>query len=212
MISALEHFSYCPRQCGLIHIEGTFTENVHTIRGAHAHERAHDEGVHTTGEVRIARSLPLWSDRLGLIGKADIVEFRGDQPYPIEYKVGRRKKWGHEDIQLGAQALCLEEMLGVSVPRGAIFYRASQHRREVLIDAGLRSLVERTTEAVRAMLGERVLPPALDDARCPSCSLNDPCLPGVSAHPRRTHLYAGSLLRLQGQEADDRGRDDAWSF
>lgn len=212
MISALEHYSYCPRQCGLIHVEGTFTENVRTVRGEHAHERAHEEGVQTTGEVRIARSLPVWSDRLGLIGKADIVEFRGDQPYPVEYKVGRRKRWGHEDIQLGAQALCLEEMLGVSVPQGAIFYRGSQRRREVAVDANLRALVERTTEAVRALLAASLLPPAVDDARCPSCSLNDPCLPGAAAHPRRARLYAGALFHAPVQGGQDHEQDDTWSF
>jgi len=195
MISALEHWSYCPRQCGLIHLEQTFTDNVYTIRGHHAHERTHDEGSESTGDVRVVRALPLWSHELGLVGKADVVEFRGEQPYPIEYKVGRRHRWGHEDIQLAAQAMCLEEMLATTVPAGAIFYRGSQRRREVLIDEALRTLVRATVDSVRSMLTGEELPAAVNDARCPSCSLYDACLPHVVARPHRMRLFQTELFR-----------------
>src|SRR3954470_4175210 len=113
-ISAIEHYSYCPRQCALIHVEQTFDENVYPIRGNLAHERVDAAEETVRSDVRVARSVPLWSERYGLRGKADLVEFRADGPYPVEYKVGARRG-RHADLQLCAQALCLEEMLGVAV-------------------------------------------------------------------------------------------------
>src|ERR671921_686889 len=118
LISALEHYSYCPRQCALIHVERVFDENVFTLRGRRAHERA--DAPNTTGEngVRIERALPLWSDELGLNGRADVVEFPADGGIvPVEYKHGPRRERKHDDLQLCAQALCLEEMLGARVER-----------------------------------------------------------------------------------------------
>jgi CRISPR-associated exonuclease Cas4 len=143
----------------------------------------------------VVRGLPLWSHELGLVGKADVVEFRGEQPYPIEYKVGRRHRWGHEDIQVAAQAMCLEEMLATTVPMGAIFYRGSQRRREVAIDEALRALVRETVASVRSMLAGEELPAAVNDARCPSCSLFDACLPHVVARPHRMRLFQAELFR-----------------
>jgi len=195
LISALEHWSYCPRQCGLIHLEQTYTENLYTVRGNHAHEHAHTEGGETSGDVRVVRGISLWSAELGLVGKADVVEFRDRQPFPVEYKVGQRRKWGHEDIQLAAQAMCLEEMLELSVPEGAIFYSRSQRRRVVTVDDSLRALVRQTVESVRAMLAGNTLPGALDDARCPSCSLNDACLPDVVARSQRMKLHHTALFK-----------------
>lgn len=178
-ISALQHWSYCPRQCGLIHLEQTFSENLYTVRGRHAHERADKPGNEARRGARVERALPLWSRRLGLTGKADTVEFVGGVPYPVEYKVGAPKPGGHDEVQLAAQALCLEEMLGVAVPRGALYYHALRQRREVAIDAALRQRVEATIAAMRAMLASGTLPPAPNDSRCPKCSLIDSCLPGV---------------------------------
>ena len=178
-ISALQHWSYCPRQCGLIHVEQTFSENLYTIRGRHVHERADKPGNEARRGARIERALPLWSRRLGLTGKADTVEFVDGVPYPVEYKVGGRKAGGHDELQLAAQALCLEEMLGGAVPRGALYYHASRQRHEVPIDAALRKRVEETVAAIRAMLASGELPPAPNDSRCPKCSLIDSCLPGV---------------------------------
>ncbi len=138
MISALEHWSYCPRQCGLIHLEQTFDENLYTLRGRHLHERVDRPLGETQHDVRVERAVPLWSDRLGLIGKADVVEFHAETPYPIEYKHGKRRRWGHDDLQLCAQALCLEEMTGRQVPEGAIFYGGSRRRKPVVFDDALR--------------------------------------------------------------------------
>lgn len=165
LISALEHFSYCPRQCGLIHLEQTFDENIYTMRGQLAHERVDAGEMDLTAGVRVERAIPLWSDRLGLRGKADVVEFRPNGPYPIEYKVGPQHG-KHADVQLCAQALCLEEMLGLYVARGAIFHIATRRRREVEFSESLRARTTSLIEATRRMLATQVLPPPVNDARC----------------------------------------------
>jgi CRISPR-associated exonuclease Cas4 len=121
-ISALNHLLYCERRCALIHVEGIFVENVYTLEGALAHQAADNPGYQSEEGVRLVRALPLYSRTLGLVGKADIVEFRDEVPYPVDYKHGKRKKWVNDEVQLCAQALCLEEMLGVPVLRGAIFH------------------------------------------------------------------------------------------
>src|SRR5687768_7704070 len=108
LISALEHWSYCPRQCALIHLEQTYDENLFTLRGNRAHRSVDEAGAAAAAGERVIRGLPLWSDRLGLTGRADLVEFREDVPYPVEHKAGRRRNWAHEALQLCAQALCLE--------------------------------------------------------------------------------------------------------
>mgnify|MGYP000968929304 CR=1 FL=1 len=123
-ISALEHYAYCPRQCALIHVEQVWSENLYTMRGRDVHERVHDESACENGDVRYERSLPIWSNRLRLTGKADLVEFHGAQPYPVEYKSGRRKRGTPELLHLWAQAICLEEMFGGTVPKGAQIGRA----------------------------------------------------------------------------------------
>lgn len=193
-ISTLEHHSYCPRQCALIHVEQTFEENILTIKGQIAHERVDSAGDTVTRGVRTARSMPLWSERLAIRGKADLVEFRKAGPYPVEYKHGRRAGI-HPDVQLCAQALCLEEMLGVDVPRGAIFYHGPRRRHEVELDAALRAHTLRIVEEVRAVLMSQRLPAAVNDARCPSCSLLNACLPSVVGEPARIRGLQGALFR-----------------
>ena len=191
MISALEHYSYCPRQCALIHVEQTFDENLYTLRGRAVHERV-DEPVGEFQEgVRVERGLPLWSKRLGLIGKADVVEFHGATPFPVEYKHGSKREREHDDLQLCAQAICLEEMTGKSVPRGAIFYHSSRRRREVEFTEALRSEVETATDEIRKMMAEKTLPPPVNDSRCRHCSLKESCMPAVVGEKAR----AAALLR-----------------
>lgn len=196
MISALQHHSYCPRQCALIHIEKVFDENLYTLRGRRVHERAHDsEGVMEDG-VRVERGLSLFSERLGLIGKADVVEFRiGEAPYPVEYKSGPRRGSSHDDIQLCAQAMCLEEMLECGVPRGAIYHYASRRRREVVFDDALRALTEETVHAVRRLLSTSTVPPPVADARCPKCSLFDACMPFALAKVEREAAWLYDLRK-----------------
>src|SRR5438876_12128675 len=100
MISALEHYSYCPRQCALINIEQTFDENIYTLKGHMAHERVDQAMMRNEDDMRVERGLPLWSQRLGLTGKADVVEFHDTVPYPVEYKLGKQRKWQYEAIQV----------------------------------------------------------------------------------------------------------------
>lgn len=192
-ISALEHYSYCPRQCALIHVEQTFDDNLYTLRGRLVHRRVHEGEEDTPHGVRVLRSIPLWSERLGLHGKADVVELRPEGPYPVEYKSGRRRG-RHADIQLCAQALCLEEMLGVSVPRGAIYYASMRRRHEVVFDKQLREQTVAAIEAVRQMLQRQELPDAPNDKRCPNCSLIHACLPGVVSARARLHGLQGALF------------------
>jgi CRISPR-associated exonuclease Cas4 len=194
MISALEHYSYCPRQCALIHIEQTFDENIYTLKGHMAHERVDQAIMRNEDSIRVERGLPLWSRRLGLTGRADVVEFHDTIPFPVEYKLGKQRKWQYEAIQVCAQALCLEEMTGLPVPRGAIYYCSSRTRREVEFDTQLRETVAQIAEAVRAMLKSMILPPAVNDQRCEKCSLIESCLPAVVAKPGRWQSYRASLF------------------
>ncbi|MGA7938254.1 MAG: CRISPR-associated protein Cas4 [Kovacikia sp.] len=178
MISALQHYAYCPRQCALIHIEQTFEENLFTLRGQRVHEKVNAPEYELIEGVRVDRALPLWSHHLGLTGIADVVEFLDDgTPYPVEYKSGSRKPREADDIQLCAQALCLEEMFDRPVPTGAIFHHASKRRRTVQFDAGMRSLVLETTQQVRQLLKTGTMPPPVANQRCRDCSLINACLP-----------------------------------
>ncbi len=189
----LEHYAYCPRQCALIHLEQTYTENVYTIRGNLLHRRV-DEGISTIENgIRIERSMPLWSEKLGIRGIADVVEFHGKQPYPVEYKPGKRMAGFFRtaaDIQLCAQSLCLEEMLNIHVPRGAVFFKKSQRRREVIFTSALREETMKTIGNVREMLVTRAIPPPLHDKHCDNCSLIDSCLPGLADRERMAMISA----------------------
>jgi len=185
-LSALQHWQYCPRQCGLIHLEQVFDDNVHTLRGQAVHAKVDQPGVETAKGVRVERALPLWHDALGLIGKSDVVEFlAGGVPYPVEYKHGSRNKAADiaacDDLQLAAQALCLEAMTGKHVNEGALFYATSKRRRVVSITAQLRDDVARIADAIRQMLASGKLPPPLNAEqaarRCKACSLQERCQP-----------------------------------
>ena len=185
-LSALQHWHYCPRQCGLIHLEQVFDDNVHTLRGQAVHAKVDKPGVETAKGVRVERALPLWHDTLGLVGKSDVVEFLpGGVPYPVEYKHGSRHKAADiaacDDVQLAAQAMCLEAMTGKSVSEGAIFYASSKRRRVVAVTPALRALVVQTAQAIRDMLTTAKLPSPLDALqaakRCKACSLLDRCQP-----------------------------------
>lgn len=186
MLSALQHWSYCPRQCALIHVEQAFDENVHTMRGNAAHQRVDEPGFESFEGVRSEHALPVWSERLGLIGKCDIVEFYLDgRIYPVEYKHGKKRAKTHDDIQLAAQAICLEEMTGKPVTHGAIYHHTSRRRREVVITDSLCHLVVETVAAIRTLLASGRLPPPVNDARCKECSLKEICQPEALAD--RTH-------------------------
>ena len=185
-ISALQHMLYCPRQCALIHSEQQWAENRFTAEGRILHERV-DTGVRERrGDVTTARSVPLRSLRLGVTGIADVVEIHAAEgPYPVEYKRGRPKAHRADDVQLCAQAMCLEEMLGVSVPEGALFYGRNRRRKVVAFDAALRELTERVAaETQRMLLDGETPPPEYEARKCNACSLKNVC------QPRRLHRGA----------------------
>jgi CRISPR-associated exonuclease Cas4 len=195
-ISALQHWAYCPRQCGLIHLEQAFDDNLHTLRGQAVHAQVDQPGFELRRGLRVERALPLFHDALGLVGKADTVEFEPDgTPYPVEYKHGSRHKATDiaacDDLQLAAQAMCLEAMTGRAVPEAALFYAGSKRRRVMTVDAALRERVARAAAEVRAMLrAERLPPPTADRRRCGGCSLRERCQPEA-------------LDRLLAEGADD---------
>jgi len=195
-ISALEHFLFCPRQCALIHLEQVWVDNALTAQGTVLHERTHEAGLESRGDLRMARSLRLRSLRLGLAGIADVVEWQrvaedhagvalpgGSgrwQPYPVEYKRGKVRPERSYEVQLCAQALCLEEMLGIAVPAGALYGGASHQRREVVFEAGLRAETETAAARMHELFAAGVTPPAVHSAKCRTCSLADVCLPDLA--------------------------------
>jgi CRISPR-associated exonuclease Cas4 len=180
VISALNQYVFCPRRCALMHIDGIWADNEHTTLGSLLHNHTDTSGYETDGDVKLLRALPLYSLRYGLTGKADIVEVRGGVPLPVEYKKGRRRQFDNDDIQLCAQAFCLEEMFGVSVPEGAIYHATSKRRRKVLFAAALRQETEQTITAVRRLLVSVRVPPAELKPRCSGCSLRPMCLPELT--------------------------------
>ncbi len=177
MLSALQHYAYCPRQCALIHAEQQFAENLSTQRGNAVHALVDTPESVVEKGVRMDRALPIYSHIHGLVGKADVVEWHGPTPYPVEYKHGARKERRADDLQLAAQALCLEEMTGQAVPFGAIYHYKSRRRRVVEITDTLRTEVLETAKAVRIMLVQPHLPPPVNDSRCDDCSLHEICQP-----------------------------------
>lgn len=203
-ISGLQHLLFCPRQCALMFVEGVWSDNELTVTGSQAHDRADLPGLESRPGVRIERALHLRSDRLGLIGKSDVVEFHREstadggeiwRPFPIEYKRGRRHRWQHNEVQVCAQALCLEEMLGIEVPRGAIYYIASRKRLDVAFDKTLRDTTEKAAAEFRAMMISRATPSPRPDRRCRRCSLKETCMPEVIANQRPVVPYIDSVTR-----------------
>jgi CRISPR-associated exonuclease Cas4 len=198
-ISALSHYSYCPRRCALIHIEQVWTENRFTAEGRIMHERVHDESRESRGDVRIDYGVSLRSLRLGLIGKADVVEFHRQPysswlPFPVEYKRGKPKADDCDRVQLCAQAICLEEMLGVAIPEGALFYGQTRHRLDVVFDDALRRETEETAQQTHALIASGKTPPPIYEKRCESCSLMAECLPKTIQKRRSVKSYLARIL------------------
>ena len=193
-VSALQHFVFCPRRAALIHIEGLWAENRYTAEGVRLHQRAHDpRRGETRPGVRIARGLEIRSYHYGLVGKADVVEFRQavpDRPPEVtivEYKRGRPKPGRDEEfhVQLCAQALCLEEMLGVKIPDGRIFFGEAKRRLEIAFDETLRNKTENAIGQLRELIAGGKTPAVRFQAKCRKCSLFDLCMP-KTARPRCT--------------------------
>jgi CRISPR-associated exonuclease Cas4 len=206
VIAALNQYVFCPRRCALMFVEGVWSDNEHTALGSLQHEHADKPGYETDDGATVLRGLPVFSRRYGIAGKADIVEVReaagdvdGSRPgdrqsgvekqyIPVEYKKGRRRKFENDDVQLCAQALCLEEMFGVPVPAGFIYHTASKRRRRVVFDEGLRRETERTIQAVRELMAEGKAPAAVLLPRCDGCSLRQTCMPELTGErPLRSY-------------------------
>ena len=183
-LSLLNDFLFCNRRAGLKIIEGVRRSNFHTIVGDLVHGHADFAGYEVVKGVTLLRALPVWSDRLGLSGKCDIVEQLADGVLiPVEYKKSKRRQFENDDVQLCAQAMCLEEMFGCSVDHGAVFHAASKRRREVEFTATLRTLTERVATLVRELLFSGIVPPAVLKPACEECSLYEVCLPQITSHP-----------------------------
>lgn len=245
-LSLLNDFLYCPRRAALKVVEGWREANEHTARGDIVHEHADLPGYESLRESEISilksqivwwRALPVWSARLGLNGKCDVVEVEaasasnlksqlsdlksggssgsGNLKFeisdfksmrPVEFKVGKRRQWENDDAQLCAQALCLEEMFNVAIPRGAVFHADSKRRREVEFTAALRAKVETAVAALHALLRESAisdleseipkLPAAVCKPACGECSLHEICLPKATAADGRAERLAASLFQI----------------
>jgi CRISPR-associated exonuclease Cas4 len=216
-ISALQHLAFCERQWALIHLEGAWEENRLTAEGRLLHDRSHEPETEVRGDLRVARGLRVRSLRLGLVGKADVVEFQripdGKEairlegvpglwkPLIVEYKRGH-PKIGHEDeVQLCAQALCLEEMLGVSITSGCFFYGEPRRRYEVLLDETLRGETERLTARLHQLNQAGETPRAQYTEKCRSCSLVDVCLAKAAGKRGGVRSYLSQAIA----EAEDEG-------
>jgi CRISPR-associated exonuclease Cas4 len=201
-ISALAHHAYCPRRCALIHIEQIWEENRFTAEGRIMHEHVHEEGSESRGDVRIEHGVSLRSLRLGLIGKADVVEYQRQadgswRPFPVEYKRGKPKIDHSDKIQLCAQALCLEEMLGLLISSGALFYGKTRRRLDVTFDAVLRRETEETARQAHALIESGQTPTPVYEKRCESCSLMGECMPESIQKKRSVKNY---LTRMTTQD------------
>lgn len=217
-ISALQHLSFCERQWGLIHLESLWEENRLTVEGRHLHNRTDSPETEVRGDVRIVRGLRLRSLRLGLSGMADVVEFhrlpeRGPakqsehgmgvslngvsglwQPFPVEYKRGKPKHGPADEMQLCAQALCIEEMMTTVIPNGALFYGTPRRRYDVPFENALRLGTEALCSRLHMLTGAGKTPPAEYGSKCESCSLFDRCMPKLTAKKNRVKNYMASVM------------------
>jgi CRISPR-associated exonuclease Cas4 len=196
-LSRLQHYLFCPRQFGLIELEDVWAENQWTAEGQVLHQRVNQPDQEKRGAVRTAWALRLANEQLGIEGVADVVEYHKqsdgtETPYPIEYKRGKPKTHRADEVQLCAQALCLEEMHDVTVSEGALFYGETRRRKEVVFDKALRDLTLQTILACRAIVQTKITPKAQYDAKkCRDCSLIDQC------HPKDFSKSAAAWLAQQ---------------
>lgn len=198
-LSALQHYLFCKRQCALIHIEQVWAENLFTAEGRLLHEHVDTAGGKSKGDVRIEYSVPIRSFRLGLIGKADVVEFRrykdGWLPFPVEYKRGRPKRDHTDRVQLCAQAICLEEMMDVEIKEGALFYGKTRRRQAVRFDETLREETFKTSRSVHELINSGLTPSPEYGKKCKNCSLIAECMPESSGKKLKVKNYLNRILR-----------------
>lgn len=201
-LSALQHFSYCPRQCALIYLEDIYQENLYTLQGNEIHERVHQEASRKRDDIRTETVLPVWSTQLGIRGQADLVEFHLAEPskeskyrkiVPVEYKRGSKKEREADEVQLCAQSLCLEEMLDNTIGAAYIYHHSSHTRQEVELNKTLRQNTKKTIARVRKMLIHREVPGPVNDSRCNDCSLKNSCMPDCTGQMDNLRTYADTL-------------------
>ena len=196
-LSALQHYIYCPRQCALIHLEQQWTENRFTAEGRAAHDRVDRPEHETRDGIRTEYADLLRSLTLGLIGKADVVEFHEDKVYPVEHKRGRPKPTHCDLVQLCTQALCLEETLGVEIGAGAIFYGQPRRRQPVEFTPELREETKATAKALHKLIASGKTPPAeYEKKKCEACSLKETCMPQKQ---RAVFDYMKQMLHEEGE-------------
>lgn len=176
-IAALNQYAYCPHRCWRMFCAGEFIDNQYTIEGTSLHERVHTVGEGHREETWQLRAVWLKSERYQLIGKSDLIESADSQVYPVEYKRGKKGEWDNDELQVCAQALCLEEMLGQAVTLGYVYYADSHQRQLVEISAELRQTAIATIQAVKTLLETGLMPKAVYSQRCKGCSLYSQCLP-----------------------------------
>lgn len=193
-LSALNDLLFCPRRCFLHRVERVWRDNAHTLTGSQDHSRVHTQKDSTTTSGRTSRGLRLISHSLRVQGVADLVEWVSDGPVPVEYKRGRRRKWDNDDIQVCAQAICLEEMLGLDISVGAVFHIKTKRRREVSIDLDLRSRTIRAAERLHELLTKTVAPLPMLHPKCKQCSVREVCMPELVSAPIEYANAARSLF------------------
>ena len=198
-LSALQHWLYCPRQCGLIHLEQAWAENNFTAEGQVLHKKAHEGEDESKAGVRITRSMAVRSLALGISGQCDIVEFHPDgRVVPVEYKRGKPKSHRADEAQICAQAFCLEEMLGLTIPSGCLVYGEKRRRTQVIFDAPLRQRVTDTAAALHAMIASRETPLAeYNSRRCDACSLIELCQPKALRFKRGAAAWFATALKSE---------------
>lgn len=206
-ISGLQHFSFCPRQWALIHIEQQWADNLRTVDGTILHERSHSEGdSEKRGNLLIVRGLRVFSRTLGVSGQCDVVEFSADPngvmlsghrgrwlPTPVEYKRGKPKESMADKLQLCCQGMCLEEMLGCIVSGGYLFYHEIHRREEIDFSNELRGQVSVMLAQMRAYYDRGYTPKVKTGAYCKSCSLKDLCLPKLCRQTSASRYIASRL-------------------
>ena len=208
LLSGIQHFAFCERQWGLIHVEGQWVENLRTAEGRLLHQRVDDPYfTESRGDVRIIRSVPLLSRTLGLYGIADVLEIHcdpgglNDLTYSlVEYKRGKPKPDDRDEVQLCAQAFCLEEMLGLRMDHGYMFYGETRHRHPVEFGDMLRERVKTLADKMHLLFTRGITPPAIKGSKCKFCSMVDICLPKICGIKKKAEIYMASILTEMNDE------------
>lgn len=213
LLSGIQHFAFCPRQWALIHVEGQWAENLLTVEGELMHTRAHDsDKSEKRGDTLILRDLRIFSRRLGITGACDVVEFHEDtqgislhgreglwKPFPVEYKRGKPKLHNADELQLCAQAVCLEEMLCCNIDRGALFYGETKRRTEVEFDTNLRNKLLEMATQMHDCYRRGHTPKVKPRKECKACSLMDICIPGLDKSPSVHNWIQNKIQEVRDQ-------------